>query len=641
VYLGRPSRGCRTCKSRRIKCDETRPACQNCVKTNRECPGLPEEVDLIFRTENPATRKKPKKGERKGSDDVDVSEIRNLGDDFDQVQQSVLQSQPAKSSRSSRKGSPPKNGQNKNGAKRASRGSKVDLQGQTTFNPALEEQATTFFFNNFVLTPRSKETTRGFLEILGPMLEAGGDGSALQLATQAVAMSTLANWPGRRHLMAKSQGLYTRALTAIQHDIQCPKQAVSDSTLLTVLMFSMYESVTSSEHSVQAWARHIDGAVTIVKARGTKQFDDPRALLLFRAVRTQMLTSSIQQRKAIPDFPGPRGWMSDAEGENTAASSLLEFSVLLPNILAKAKTLFTSEQTGETISEVTALLHQAHEIQQALLQWESQMPPQWCYSSVANIPTRAKMDKIDEMDTWPGVLHIYKDVHVACVRNNTRVSQILCSSIVIDALKWLDPLHFQMDERFTLAKMRLQSLVDDICYSVPFHLYGPDVVHKIRPNGQIRNPGQALGGYFLIWPLFTASNIQDIPDLQRRWLRGRLQTIARQYGLDQANIMSSMNKGRAGVSWTDKLQYDDLKSQQPSYVNSKEAPAESSSSMFVNVNYEPKQPSFDLCSLDPIEKQLSPSSQDEFAFLEELGLTDGSSSLSDSPFEQMDLMEVV
>ncbi|KAF2160561.1 hypothetical protein M409DRAFT_70317 [Zasmidium cellare ATCC 36951] len=581
VYLGRPSRGCRTCKSRRIKCDETRPACQNCVKTNRECPGLPEEVDLIFRTENPATRKKSKKPERKGSDDVDVSDLVN---GFDQVQQKVLQSQAAKSTRSSRKGSPSKSGS----GKRSSRGSRVDLTGQTTFNPALEEQATTFFFNNFVLTPRSKETTRGFLEILSPMMQDAQEGSALHLATQAVAMSTLANWPGRRHLMAKSQSLYTRALTAIQHDIQCPKQAVSDSTLLTVLMFSMYESVTSSEHSVQAWARHIDGAVTIVKARGTKQFDDTRSLLLFRAVRTQMLTSSIQQRKAIPDFPGPRGWVSDAEGENTAASSLLEFSVLLPNILAKAKNLFALDQDGETISEVTALLHQAHEMQQALLQWESQMPAQWCYSSVANIPTRAKMDKIEEMETWPGVLHIYKDVHVACIRNNTRVSQILCSSVVIDALKWLDPLHFQMDERFTLAKMRLQSLVGDICYSVPFHLYGPDVVHKIRPNGQIRNPGQALGGYFLIWPLFAASSIQDIPDLQRRWLRGRLQTIARQYGLDQGNIMSSINKGRSGASWTDKLHLD----------------------------------------------------QDEFAFLEELGLTDGSSSLSDSPFERMELMEV-
>lgn len=43
---------------------------------------------------------------------------------------------------------------------------------------------------------------------------------------------------------------------------------------------------------------------------------------------------------------------------------------------------------------------------------------------------------------------------------------------------------------------------------------------------------------------------------------------------------------------------------------------------------------------DSVENPTSPSSWEDIAFLEELGLTDGSSSLSDSPFEGMVLMEV-
>ena len=31
--------GCRTCRQRRIKCDEGRPICANCVKSQRECEG--------------------------------------------------------------------------------------------------------------------------------------------------------------------------------------------------------------------------------------------------------------------------------------------------------------------------------------------------------------------------------------------------------------------------------------------------------------------------------------------------------------------------------------------------------------------------------------------------------------------------
>ncbi|RAH43129.1 Zn(II)2Cys6 transcription factor [Aspergillus brunneoviolaceus CBS 621.78] len=35
--------GCKTCKSRRIQCDETRPACNACVKQGRTCPGYQRE----------------------------------------------------------------------------------------------------------------------------------------------------------------------------------------------------------------------------------------------------------------------------------------------------------------------------------------------------------------------------------------------------------------------------------------------------------------------------------------------------------------------------------------------------------------------------------------------------------------------
>ncbi|KAL4860790.1 hypothetical protein BDV12DRAFT_89398 [Aspergillus spectabilis] len=39
VYPGGPSRGCYTCRARKIKCDETKPVCKRCVKGNRTCGG--------------------------------------------------------------------------------------------------------------------------------------------------------------------------------------------------------------------------------------------------------------------------------------------------------------------------------------------------------------------------------------------------------------------------------------------------------------------------------------------------------------------------------------------------------------------------------------------------------------------------
>jgi hypothetical protein len=42
VNPGHPSKGCRTCKMRRIKCDEAQPICRKCTTSNRICLGYNE-----------------------------------------------------------------------------------------------------------------------------------------------------------------------------------------------------------------------------------------------------------------------------------------------------------------------------------------------------------------------------------------------------------------------------------------------------------------------------------------------------------------------------------------------------------------------------------------------------------------------
>ena len=237
---------------------------------------------------------------------------------------------------------------------------------------------------------------------------------------------------------------------------------------------------------MSAWASHIEGAVALCRARGVKQFEGPQSLLLFRAVRTHMLVNAVQQRKAIVDFPDPKGWLGDIEGDQSEAFNLVEFSIRLPNILSQAKPLLAMDKTAEATVQVAELLDQALEVQKALLNWERYMPLQWAYKSAANVSGTVDPDNVDSMDAWPGPMHMYGDVHISGIRNNNRVSQILCSSVVIDALKWLDPDHFATDERFLLSRNRVQSLMDDICYSVPFHLWGQDLGEKVRPEGQLR-----------------------------------------------------------------------------------------------------------------------------------------------------------
>ena len=62
VYCGKPSKGCGQCRSRKIRCDQTRPTCSQCAKANRVCPGYRDELSLMFRDESQMVVQKAKSG---------------------------------------------------------------------------------------------------------------------------------------------------------------------------------------------------------------------------------------------------------------------------------------------------------------------------------------------------------------------------------------------------------------------------------------------------------------------------------------------------------------------------------------------------------------------------------------------------
>lgn len=135
-----------------------------------------------------------------------------------------------------------------------------------------------------MLPHRMRAMTTGLLQVAAPLVGSAKDDSALSLATEAVAMAVMAKTPDNERLNQYAAHLYGRALAATQQAMQDPAQATSDETLLAILLFALYESIVSSEHSTAAWTKHIDGAVAIVRARGVEQFETPQSLGLFRAV---------------------------------------------------------------------------------------------------------------------------------------------------------------------------------------------------------------------------------------------------------------------------------------------------------------------------------------------------------------------
>lgn len=58
--------GCRTCRRRKVKCDERKPGCERCERTNRECEGYVREHRFV--NENARTEKQVMKKTNTSSD---------------------------------------------------------------------------------------------------------------------------------------------------------------------------------------------------------------------------------------------------------------------------------------------------------------------------------------------------------------------------------------------------------------------------------------------------------------------------------------------------------------------------------------------------------------------------------------------
>ncbi|GME33013.1 hypothetical protein GTA08_BOTSDO10878 [Neofusicoccum parvum] len=509
VYTGKPSRGCQTCKTRRIRCDEVRPSCGNCRKSGRTCPGFPDEFDLIFRNENAAVARRTKRAASK------------------------QKSSPSSSSPS---------------AFFSLRGFSIPQ----SLHVSIENQATAFFFRNFVLPPQQAESARGFFDILVPYYNSTPEASPLHLATHAVSLSVLGNYPGRSQMMREAARFYGQALQRAQQALQDPTQAKSDETLLTIMLFVLYEvfqnhkqrllqvaastyiedfkncAIRATNDSITAWAHHIDGAVTLAKLRGPQQLEKESSRKIFQA-----LTNAMQRCKPVEEFPGIPGW---AIQEENAANRLTVISMGLPALRSRVRALMNTSIQGDRKTEAWSLIAAAREVDESLNKWATSLSEHWAHRTIAYQAEMPSDPKTAER--WIGPVHAYADVWTSHIWNDYRITRVFTLSIIMACCSAISPNSTDLSVKALLANAHFvtQGLIDDLCASVPFHM-NFDLQNRAIEVGQDRESAEALGGFLLVWHVFVAANVECIPEPQRQWLQGRLLHIGHEFGLSPSQML--------------------------------------------------------------------------------------------------------
>ncbi|KAF7545656.1 hypothetical protein G7Z17_g9007 [Cylindrodendrum hubeiense] len=512
VYCGKPSRGCQMCRARRIKCDETKPTCNQCAKSRRQCPGYKDEFDLVFRNETQATERRAQRANKKA---------------LAQKQTKATGVQDANKTASSARRVP-------------------DQSVLATLKLPIDQQATCHFISNFVLLPRY-DNTRGYLEFVVPLLQSEKPGSHFKLAFDACAVACFGNRVGSGHTFeGQALGHYTKALASTFAALKDPEVATSDATLAAILMLGLFENISAKQLGTLAWGSHVEGAIQLVKARGKAQSRTKMGLALFVAVRTQMIIHTLTSGKA--PIMGVEWWIGDAV-KNHYGSECQRLNIRTAELRSEVNRLMTTlARSPENIELLLDMIRRCQTVDQQHLNWERELPEYFRYKSVAwedNVPN----GNYGLAEVFPGRVDAYQDLWVASVWNMMRCSRLILASLIVRCAAWVcSPVDYRTTPEYATSARTCVDLITDIIASVPYQLGWFSKRKELLEMEHLSTFGcgeeealKGLPGYFLSWPLTCIQGQDYTTDAQRAWTKGRLQFIGNHLGIRYANMLYQLN----------------------------------------------------------------------------------------------------
>ncbi|KAF9883777.1 hypothetical protein FE257_002807 [Aspergillus nanangensis] len=224
------SKGCRACVQRRVKCDESRPRCQHCVRRGVDCPGYQKHLKFL---------------------PVNTPSLHKIHHQDDQNQKSKKPRQPV--------AKPPAH---KNNADELIAPSLVKKAFATQGVETLE-----FFIDATVpglYYTYSNRVTENWMAFSRRNVESTLD--PLLWSIRCLGILHLGKKNHDPHQIANSRAMYGRALHGLYYLLKNPKSARSDSTLAIAVMLGVYEMLDGV--TPQSWLTHSSGIATIIRLRG-------------------------------------------------------------------------------------------------------------------------------------------------------------------------------------------------------------------------------------------------------------------------------------------------------------------------------------------------------------------------------------
>ncbi|KAJ5764977.1 hypothetical protein N7520_004536 [Penicillium odoratum] len=544
VYCGKPSKGCGQCRTRKVRCDQAQPACSQCVRAKRECPGYRDQLSLMFRDESKSVARKAK-AEAKDS------------------RAGLVKSAKSKTTRSPRVTSPEGNrtaslewnplrpinlsaGPNQRFGFNATPQYIVpnawDVPMEVQPLAPTKEDALCYFMRSHSFPGAfwsSDMMGRFMMQSDGPISQC-----AMKASINAVASAMLCRVQKVTSLMEVARKEYVSALTLLNDALANPEEAKSNQALGAVVLLAIYEVVTSrAPQDIDLWTNHINGATALLEMRGPDQLKTETGLRLFMHLRYQIIISCMQRDTRVPEslLEGSK-YILDLRPSEAYGNRLIIIVGRLSNLRA--------DIIAHRITDDQQIIAGASAIEADLIAWLAGLPPGFSYEV-------HKKDRFDfqfqqqcrGLALYDEQYHVYPNLWVCNSWNQYRCARIIVSEMILTHVRNMSDsssmraLSEEFRQQCQTLRATIHRLAVDICRSVPFCLG----VHHNKSDPSLPPPDSYLGGLILLWPMYLAGTAEKPTHPLRRWVVQCLRMVGNTYGLDQALALMDIVAADPGI----------------------------------------------------------------------------------------------
>ncbi len=474
------------------QCDQREPNCGQCEKRLQRCPGYRNQVDLMFRDESSHVIKKARAKQRYKtslSPDSDSSPDDALSPasatptpEPPRAKTSMTLSVLAPSRRASAVPLPWVNDDGDDDGSdddddwdddddsllpspnAGSWPSTPMIAVMYSLAPTCQERGTAYFFSRYVTMDENACHQRfDFIyDVWKPAsLSPDRQLDGVMASMTAVGLVGVANLTRSGAVMESARKSYGTALRLTNAALENPREAVKDTTMLSVLILGLFEMMTDpSAKSMKAWHEHVNGAAALAKMRGPAQFRTRPGVRMFTMLCQNVMITCIQ--KEVPMPPLLVGLRSELTAVFKEPGPGLEMSQPIYKVLQARYDI----KTG-AMSDPDVMLARLNEIEDDFERAIAAFPPEWQYRVFRLTKPHASV--------YRDVAHLYPSLCTATVWNGLRGVRLLILETIIDEMqkrfRGLDTALIppRYADETVSARSKLERVMAAILASVPQH----------------------------------------------------------------------------------------------------------------------------------------------------------------------------